>query len=190
MRLGSDRKIRLKAKYNLTELQKTTLKSLYLQNEKNSNYFKRICVNRKQLWKQKIPFDYSTLSTKWTELSKVDNEFVICEYSDVLIIEGNKLTCLYIAAGERWRLEILNSYQTGNTIVLNVNTIGQEDKTDFKIILDEDKGIAEWIFGTSHSGTFVSNEKLSAIPKAKCFYEYDDEEETVKLIKQQKINSQ
>jgi hypothetical protein len=125
---------------------------------------------------KKVPFDYSTLPAEWTVLipTGIDNEFAVCdEVEELIIIEGNTLTRLYPLVGEKRELEILKSYQTNDTIVLNVKPAGQEYPVDLKIVwLDKERGIAEWI-EECYIYTFVTNEKLSDFPKVRCIY--DDE---------------
>jgi len=129
---------------------------------------------------KKIPFDYTTLSTEWTALIRtdIDGGFAVCDEADVLLIEGNELTFIYVAAGGKWELEIVSSYQTNDTIVLNVKPTGLESSFDLKVVwLDKERGIAKWI-DEHYVYTFVTNEKLSEFPKAKCAYN----EEGTRLI--------
>ena len=123
---------------------------------------------------KKVPFDYTILPAEWTALiptGESDNEFAVCDEVDELItIEGNTLTRWYLIAGEKWELEILESYQTGDTIVFNVKPTGQNERFDFKFVwFDKERGIAQWIV-EHYIYTFVSSEKLSGFPKARCVY--------------------
>ncbi|GHT40825.1 hypothetical protein AGMMS49965_09690 [Bacteroidia bacterium] len=117
-----------------------------------------------------VSFDYSTLPTKWTNLmpTGIDGEFVVCDgESDVLLIEGNKLTFAFVV-GVKWELEILNSYQINDTIVLSLKSADQGWAVDWNIVwLDRERGIAEWSV-EHYIYTFVTDENLSKFPKAKC----------------------
>ena len=122
------------------------------------------CGNKKK------SFDYSTLPTEWTELSfekDDDDRFFVCEEATELIIEGNKLTFLYISVGEKWELEISNSYQIGDTVVFNVKS--SDENRELKLVWRKE-GTAEWIYD-GEGLIFVPNEKLSEFPKVKCSYD-------------------
>ncbi|GHT21940.1 hypothetical protein AGMMS4957_11500 [Bacteroidia bacterium] len=126
-----------------------------------------------------VPFDYSTLPTRWTELmpTGVDGEFAVCDEADEVRIEGNEITFDYVAAGERWVLEILDSYLINDTIVLNARPTYpyQEERTfSWKFVwLDRERGIAEWI-SAPEVDTFVTDENLSKFPEVNCFYDIED----------------
>jgi len=120
---------------------------------------------------KKVPFDLSTLSPEWTEMTYVDDRNVgVCNGADVLIIDGNKFTRRSVDAGREWVYEILESHKAGDTVVLNVEPTGRKEKYDFKFIwLDKDKGIAQWSFDEERDTTiFVPNDKLSEFPKVNC----------------------
>jgi hypothetical protein len=124
---------------------------------------------------KKVPFDYSTLPAQWTVLIHLEGEgegYAVCdEVEELIIIEGNTLTRLYPVAGAKWELEIVESYQAGDTIVLNVKDSEGKEKFDLKIVwLDKERGIAEWIDDYSPNNTFVTNENLSDFPKVRCGY--------------------
>ena len=129
------------------------------------------CTNKK------VSFDYSTLPAEWTALipTDIDNEFAVCdEVGHIVTIKGNILTQWYLIAGEKWEHKILESYQTDDTIILNVKpTIGREVKYNFKIVwLDKERGIFEFIDEYYFKiDRFVSNEKLSEFPKARCSHD-------------------
>ncbi|MCL2097391.1 MAG: hypothetical protein FWH23_01350 [Bacteroidales bacterium] len=131
---------------------------------------------------KKVPFDYSTLPTEWTMLTEISDEnFVVCEgEKEMLIIEENTLTRLYIAVGEQWRLEILEAYQVGETVIFNVKS-SDGHKYELKFVwVNKEKGLAQWIFDESDFGTFVAEDKVSEYPKlAKCFA---DEEEYLPTV--------
>ncbi|MCL2651140.1 MAG: hypothetical protein FWD60_08990 [Candidatus Azobacteroides sp.] len=80
-------------------------------------------------------------------ISEGDNDI---DNDNAIVIEGNKIIRKWLAyslSNIRDEFEILESYQTGNMIVFNVIPKGLKKKYDFKVIwIDEDKGIAEWIF--------------------------------------------
>lgn len=133
---------------------------------------------------KKAPFDYSTLPSEWTMLANPNKDgYVVCDEADKLTIEDNKLTHWYIAAGEKWELEIINSYQKGDTVIFNVKS-SDDYKREFKFIWsDKDAGIAEWIFDKNDFGTFASNEKLSEFPKVNCSH---DDEDTTPIVAENK----
>jgi len=124
---------------------------------------------------KKAPFDYTTLPSEWRELSEINGKFVACDDPfEVLKIEGNRLFRHYFARGEQSdsEYEILESYQTGDTVVISIKpTDGQEWTRDFKIIwIDKDKGVAKWIFNDEGGAvTFVVNENALEFPNIKCF---------------------
>ena len=114
---------------------------------------------------EKVPFDYKTLPAEWAVLTSTgeEGEYVIFE-GEMLTIEGNKL--VYWST----RYDILQSYQIGDTIVINTMgnvsiASGGEQEYNFKFFwLDKDKGIAQWTNNDSslgNSGLFVIKEKMS-----------------------------
>jgi hypothetical protein len=145
------------------------------------------CGNRQT---GKIPFDLTTLPSEWRDLTKVNDKLVACDDPfEVLRIEGNKLFRHYFARGEQsdTEYEILESYQIGDTVVINVKpTDGQEWTWDFKFCwLDKDKGVAEWIFNAeSEAVTFVVNQNSLEDMIIKTIKAYQNQDETTlnKLI--------
>ena len=138
---------------------------------------------------KKVPFDYTTLPAEWTELitTGIHNEFAICNEADKVIIEGNTLTFLYVATSEKRELEILETYQTGDTIVLSLKDKKDEELLDFKIVwLDKERGIIEWFSEESYFAAFVSDEKLSEFPKARCLQGDDDERSVINIDRKSK----
>ena len=126
---------------------------------------------------KKTPFDLTTLPSEWKMLSKVNGKLVAGNnLSDVLKIEGNKIFFHYFSLRDQIdepEYEILESYQTGDTVVITVKpTDGQEWTSDFKFRwLNKDKGLAEWIFGEGEGNTltFVVNEKAVEFSNIKSF---------------------
>ncbi|GHT47778.1 hypothetical protein AGMMS49965_25950 [Bacteroidia bacterium] len=106
----------------------------------------------------------------------IDGEFAVCDEANTVRIDGNEITFDYVAAGERWVLEILDSYLINDTIVLNARPTYpyQEWTFDWKFVwLDRERGIAEWILEPTVD-TFVTDENLSKFPKVDCFYNIED----------------
>ncbi len=137
------------------------------------------CGNKRN--PQEKPFDYRTLPSTWIQLSQMGEEYAICDEADVLILEGNELTRLYVAAGEQDRLEVVRSYQIGDTIVIHAKWLNQDRENDFKMVwLNKAKGISRWIFSDDiyDDALFVPKEKSSGFPKVQCdenaFYDDDD----------------
>lgn len=135
----------------------------------------------------KKPFDYKTLPSMWIELSEKEGKSFICEEADVLVMEGNELTRYYVATGEKDQLEVLESYQTGDTIVLHIKWINQEREEDLQLIwMDKEQGIARWIFEeeSNNEGIFVVKEKSSAFPQETCedHITYNEDENIESLV--------
>ncbi|GHT43752.1 hypothetical protein AGMMS49965_18200 [Bacteroidia bacterium] len=125
-----------------------------------------------------LPFDYSTLPTRWIELvhTGIDGEFAVCNRADEVLIEGNELVFLDLTwdEGAAWSEEILDSYQINDTIVLNLKNDSR------KIVwIDRERGVAEWLDELNNVYTFVTNENLSKFPKINC---YGVTEEEIRLV--------
>ena len=137
---------------------------------------------------KKTPFDLTTLPSEWRMLSKVNGELAASNnLSDVLKIEGNNIFFHYFSLRDQTdepEYEILESYQTGDTVVITVKpTDGQEWTSDFKFRwLDKNKGLAEWIFGEGEGNTltFVVNEKAVEFSNTKSF---DDNKQSQRKVK-------
>ncbi|GHT24452.1 hypothetical protein AGMMS4957_17490 [Bacteroidia bacterium] len=126
-----------------------------------------------------LPFDYSTLPAKWTELmpTGIDGEFAVCDEANTVRINGNVLTFGDVAAGGKWIFEILNSYQINDTIVFTTYPY-RECKF---VWLDRERGIAEWISGSSVY-PFVTDENLSKYRKINCSSEIEEDVELEDLV--------
>jgi len=115
------------------------------------------CGNKKE----KVPFDLTTFPSEWRSLTKENGKLMVCEDPfQMLRIDGNKFVHIYYARGEQsdFEYEILNSYQTGDTIVIELKGDNEGNIISKFIWMDKEKGLIEWL---SNDEIFVVNDRFS-----------------------------